>query len=250
MLSRTFVGAALSAHLDEFGRYPANKGSEPFRHAVAQWLGRRYKLARPVDAEQRSAGALGHARGPVPGGDRRQALGRRARGKTGGADPQSVLCRLRRRRRGCRLRAGLSAGDAGNRFPARSRRARRGAAGAHRRFLPRLALEPARRRRQPRLSRPARRARPPLRLPGVRRRMLLRDLQQAAAARHAGSLRPRFRAYGGVPFAVEALEPARLARRLCRRRPPLPFSLSRIAQRRGAAGAGPGAARRHRRLQR
>jgi aspartate/methionine/tyrosine aminotransferase len=46
-----FVGAALSAHLDEFGRYPANKGSESFRRAVALWLGRRYKLARPVDAE-------------------------------------------------------------------------------------------------------------------------------------------------------------------------------------------------------
>ena len=30
---------------------PANKGIEPFRKAVAQWLGRRYKLPRPVDAE-------------------------------------------------------------------------------------------------------------------------------------------------------------------------------------------------------
>ena len=47
----TFVGPVLAAHLDEFGRYPANKGSEPFRRAVAQWLGRRYRLARPVDPE-------------------------------------------------------------------------------------------------------------------------------------------------------------------------------------------------------
>jgi aspartate/methionine/tyrosine aminotransferase len=47
-----FVGPAIAAHLDEFGRYPANKGSEPFRLAVAQWLGRRYRLARPVDAER------------------------------------------------------------------------------------------------------------------------------------------------------------------------------------------------------
>jgi len=47
----SFVGPTLAAHLDEFGRYPANKGSELFRRAVAQWLGRRYKLARPVDAE-------------------------------------------------------------------------------------------------------------------------------------------------------------------------------------------------------
>jgi N-succinyldiaminopimelate aminotransferase len=47
----SFVGPELAAHLDEFGRYPANKGSEPFRRAVAQWLGRRYTLPRPVDPE-------------------------------------------------------------------------------------------------------------------------------------------------------------------------------------------------------
>ncbi|MBX6327347.1 MAG: aminotransferase class I/II-fold pyridoxal phosphate-dependent enzyme [Pseudolabrys sp.] len=45
-----FVGPALAAHIDEFGRYPANRGIEPFRRAAAQWLGRRYRLARPVDA--------------------------------------------------------------------------------------------------------------------------------------------------------------------------------------------------------
>ncbi len=47
----SFVGPELAAHLDDFGRYPANKGIEPFRSAVAAWLGRRYKLVRPVDAE-------------------------------------------------------------------------------------------------------------------------------------------------------------------------------------------------------
>jgi N-succinyldiaminopimelate aminotransferase len=46
-----FVGPTLAAHLAEFGRYPANKGIEPFRRAVAAWLNRRYKLARPVDSE-------------------------------------------------------------------------------------------------------------------------------------------------------------------------------------------------------
>lgn len=46
-----FVGPTLAAHLGEFGRYPANKGAEPFRRAVAAWLGRRYDLPRPVDAE-------------------------------------------------------------------------------------------------------------------------------------------------------------------------------------------------------
>jgi len=47
----SFVGPELAAHLDEFGRYPANKGIEPFRRAVAAWLGRRYRLARPLDAD-------------------------------------------------------------------------------------------------------------------------------------------------------------------------------------------------------
>ena len=47
----SFVGPTLAAHLDEFGRYPANKGGESFRRAVAQWLNRRYQLPRPVDAE-------------------------------------------------------------------------------------------------------------------------------------------------------------------------------------------------------
>jgi N-succinyldiaminopimelate aminotransferase len=46
-----FVGPTLAAHIADFGRYPANKGIEAFRRAVAQWLNRRYKLARPVDPE-------------------------------------------------------------------------------------------------------------------------------------------------------------------------------------------------------
>jgi N-succinyldiaminopimelate aminotransferase len=46
-----FVGPTLAAHVADFGRYPANKGIEPFRRAVVGWLGRRYKLTRPVDPE-------------------------------------------------------------------------------------------------------------------------------------------------------------------------------------------------------
>jgi aspartate/methionine/tyrosine aminotransferase len=41
----------LAEHVAEFGHYPPNKGIEPFRQAVAQWLGRRYVLPRPVDPE-------------------------------------------------------------------------------------------------------------------------------------------------------------------------------------------------------
>jgi aspartate/methionine/tyrosine aminotransferase len=46
-----FVGPVMAAHLAEFGRYPANKGTEPFRKTVAAWLGRRYKLAQAVNPE-------------------------------------------------------------------------------------------------------------------------------------------------------------------------------------------------------
>jgi N-succinyldiaminopimelate aminotransferase len=46
-----FVGPVLQAHLNDFGRYPANKGTEGFRRAAAAWLDRRYGLPRPVDPE-------------------------------------------------------------------------------------------------------------------------------------------------------------------------------------------------------
>jgi aspartate/methionine/tyrosine aminotransferase len=46
-----FVGPILAAHLDEFGRYPINKGTDGFRAAVANWLGRRYDLPRAVNPD-------------------------------------------------------------------------------------------------------------------------------------------------------------------------------------------------------
>ncbi len=46
-----FVGPVLQAHLNDFGRYPANKGTDGFRKAAAAWLGRRYQLTRPLDHE-------------------------------------------------------------------------------------------------------------------------------------------------------------------------------------------------------
>ena len=45
----TFVGPVLAAHIDEFGRYPMNKGLEAFCEAAAAWLGRRFALPRPID---------------------------------------------------------------------------------------------------------------------------------------------------------------------------------------------------------
>jgi N-succinyldiaminopimelate aminotransferase len=46
-----FVGPVLQAHLNDFGRYPANKGTEGFRKAAAAWLGQRYKLSWSIDPE-------------------------------------------------------------------------------------------------------------------------------------------------------------------------------------------------------
>ncbi|TMJ90738.1 MAG: aminotransferase class I/II-fold pyridoxal phosphate-dependent enzyme [Alphaproteobacteria bacterium] len=44
-----FVGPVLAAHIDEFGRYPMNKGLDAFCEAAAAWLGRRFALPRPLD---------------------------------------------------------------------------------------------------------------------------------------------------------------------------------------------------------
>ncbi len=46
-----FVGPVLAEHIAEFGHYPIAKGIEPFRRAVAGWLGRRYRLPRGIDPE-------------------------------------------------------------------------------------------------------------------------------------------------------------------------------------------------------
>jgi aspartate/methionine/tyrosine aminotransferase len=44
-----FVGPIIAAHVEEFGRYPMNKGLDAFGEAVAAWLNRRFSLVRPVD---------------------------------------------------------------------------------------------------------------------------------------------------------------------------------------------------------
>jgi aspartate/methionine/tyrosine aminotransferase len=45
----SFVGPVIAKHVAEFGRYPANKGLDEFGKAVADWVGRRFKLERPLD---------------------------------------------------------------------------------------------------------------------------------------------------------------------------------------------------------
>jgi len=46
-----FVGEAIARTLNQFGRYPATKGTERFRTAAAGWLERRFALRRPLDRE-------------------------------------------------------------------------------------------------------------------------------------------------------------------------------------------------------
>jgi aspartate/methionine/tyrosine aminotransferase len=44
-----FVAPVLARHIDEFGRYPLNKGLDELCEAAAAWLGRRFALPRPLD---------------------------------------------------------------------------------------------------------------------------------------------------------------------------------------------------------
>jgi N-succinyldiaminopimelate aminotransferase len=106
-----FVAPVLSAHIADFGRYPANKGIEPFRKAVGQWLSRRFALPRAVDPETEVLVLNGTREGLF------LPLGLPARRCARGAHSKSVLRGLCGRRAGGRLRAGLHAGEARKRLP-------------------------------------------------------------------------------------------------------------------------------------
>src|SRR5262249_60212620 len=58
-----FVAAVLAAHIDEFGRYPMNKGLDAFCQAAASWLGRRFALPRPIDPANEVLGLNGSREG-------------------------------------------------------------------------------------------------------------------------------------------------------------------------------------------
>lgn len=47
-----FVGPVLAGTLAGFAKYPRTEGTPEFRAAVSGWLGRRYALARPMDADR------------------------------------------------------------------------------------------------------------------------------------------------------------------------------------------------------
>src|SRR2546421_8903396 len=59
-----FVGPVIAAHLAEFGRYPAGKGTDRFRRAAADWLSRRYRLAPFPDAGRGDGGLHATPHGP------------------------------------------------------------------------------------------------------------------------------------------------------------------------------------------
>jgi N-succinyldiaminopimelate aminotransferase len=46
-----FVGPVLARHVNEFGRYPTAKGTEPFRRAAAAWATKRFNLPKAVNPE-------------------------------------------------------------------------------------------------------------------------------------------------------------------------------------------------------
>ena len=244
----SFVGPVLAACLDEFGKYPMNKGLDEFCAAAAGWLGRRFPLPRPVDPATEVLVLNGSREGLFLAGI---AAARWAKGRAG---RPAIL--MPNPFYGAYEAGAVAAHAEPVYLPATAKTGflpdldslLRCAARAHRRVLPRLARQPAGLGGEPGLLRAARRARPPSRLHRVQRRVLFRDLHPGTAAQHAGTCRARLRERRRVPVAVEALEPARPAGRLRRRRQEIPRPLPRAAQRVVAAGAGAGAARRHRRL--
>src|SRR5262249_2504186 len=151
-----FVGPVIAAHLNDFGRYPANKGTDRFRAAAARWTARRYALPRPLDPDRDVLVLNGTREGLFLAA----VAARRLRGgpprPPALPDPKPFLGRHGAGRRARRVRAGLPAGDPGERLPARSRCPRRTAPPPHRGDLHGVAVEPAGRGGAPRLPRPAR----------------------------------------------------------------------------------------------
>ena len=119
-----FVGPVLQQHLAEFGRYPANKGTENFRRAVGAMAVAPLRAAARARSGTRDHRAQRHARRPVPRRHRRAPLCQRTQGQARDPHSQSVLRRLCGRRRRRRQRNRLSAGDRGERLSSRSRCAR------------------------------------------------------------------------------------------------------------------------------
>jgi aspartate/methionine/tyrosine aminotransferase len=230
-----FVGPTIAAHLNEFGRYPANKGSEPFRRAVACWLGRRYKLPRPVDPEHEVLVLSGTREGLFLAAIAALRWVPRRAGKPVVLIPNPFYAAY--------SAGALAAGCEPVYMPTTRESG----------FLPDLdALDDALLARTVALYI----ASPSNPQGAVASRAYLDRL--AGLARRFGFLvfadecyceiYSKFRQHRRLPLAVEALEPTGSARRFRRRRPALSRRLPRIAQCLGAAGTGTRATRRRRGL--
>ena len=89
---RALSDPVLAANLADFGRYPANKGTDTFRRSVAALAVAALRAATRARSRERGAGAERHARGPVPRRHRRHPHRAQARSRHPG--PQSLLRRL------------------------------------------------------------------------------------------------------------------------------------------------------------
>ena len=214
-----FVGPVLQQHIAEFGRYPANKGNENFRRAVGAMAVAALRAAARARSRTRNHRAQRHARGPVPRRHRRAALCRSAakanlrssfpirstrpmppaptpptanpficpRPPTTAFFPISTRCPTICSRARCVFYLASPSNPQG--------------AVADGAYLARLVV-----------------TRAAFRFPDLRRRMLFGNLFHAEAGRHARTCGPGLRQCRDLPFALQALEPAGPARRLCRRR--------------------------------
>ena len=246
----SFVGPVVAAHLGEFGRYPMNKELDEFCEAAAGWLGRRFALPRPVDPAREVLVLNGSREGLFMAAiaASRWASGRRGRPAMLIPNPFYAAYAAGAVAANCEpvyLPATAATGflpdlDAlSEELLARTvayfiaSPANPQGAVADRTYLARivgLAEE--------------------VRLPGVQRRMLLRDLHRARTGRHARSCRAGLCQRGRVPVALQALEPAGAAHSIRRRGSQVPGAVPGAAQCRGAAGTDADAARGDRRLRR
>ena len=184
-----FVGPVIAAHIKDFGRYPRNEGTPQFRRAAAEWAARRYRLARVPDPDREMLVLNGSREGLFLGAiaAKRHVANRAGRpailvpnpfyaaysAGAVAADCEVGLLPATRRPASCPIST-------------RSTRAAR----PHRRDLS-SPRRPIRRARSPICAylAAADRARAPLRLPAVLRRVLFGDLHQASR-RPACSRRP------------------------------------------------------------
>ncbi len=154
-----FIGAKIREAEAEYARYPAMRGTDELRGAIAEWIGRRYGLSRVVDA----------GREILPCNGSREGLFYAAFAATGrkrvDGRPAVLMCNpFYQAYLGAALATGsepvfLNATEATGHLPDLDANCgRQGAACAHDRLLSLLAGQPAGRDREPGLHRP--RARP------------------------------------------------------------------------------------------